>query len=539
MATDAMSYEVAKGMVEHGSVAMSREILSLDAHRGVDGRFYSPYGIGHAIYGVPFYWAGRLAEMRIGFAVGRSEAVRKAAFVVGSAVAAALVVWLTYLFAYRWSGHSRASAATALTLAFATLLWPYAKFGFNAPLSALAVLGGVYGAWTSVRTDRLWLAVAGGAAFGFALLVRPELALGGAVTMMWAAVELRRASAPADLDDARAGGANRRRLRGDAGLQLRALRQHLGHGVSARFDRHLQSPRRDVGGRRGPSRQSRAIHPRLFARRRRRRHRAVAVVPPRPIDGVAAHGTVGVVLSVLRVARVLGRRSIVRSALPGDDPAVRAAAAGALVRGTGAPPRAHMDRGGERRHSDSGHRRRLHEGAAGARRHTCAPRAALELARRGPGAQHARARALRARERPVSRRRGHAACGAAARRRTQQDSRISSATASISGGCISSICTGSPRPRPWRSPPRSAAWRRGGRGSFVEPRPHDAPRRLAVLSARPGAAPPGTFLQRHGRRVRDGARLGHRCTRDRLGAGLWRHVWRAVVRVLWALRPSR
>lgn len=189
MATDVMSYEVTRAIVEERSVAMSGRVLNLDAHRGVDGRYYSPYGIGHAIYGVPFYLAGRVAEVQLGFGVGRSEAVRKAAFVMGSAVAAALTVWIAFLFAWRLSGHGRASVTVAFALGFGTLLWPYAKYGFNAPLAALTVLGGVYATWTAVRTRSDRMFIAAGACFGGALLIRPELALTAVVAGLWAIVE--------------------------------------------------------------------------------------------------------------------------------------------------------------------------------------------------------------------------------------------------------------------------------------------------------------------------------------------------------------
>jgi hypothetical protein len=189
MATDVMSYEVTRSIVEDRSVAMSGKILNLDAHRGVDGRYYSPYGLAHPVYSVPFYVAGRLAEVQLGFGVGRSEAVRKAAFVMGSAVAAALTVWIAFLFAWRLSGHGRASVTVAFALAFGTLLWPYAKYGFNAPLAALTVLAGVYATWTGVRAKRDGMLIVAGACFGGALLVRPELALAAVVAGLWAAVE--------------------------------------------------------------------------------------------------------------------------------------------------------------------------------------------------------------------------------------------------------------------------------------------------------------------------------------------------------------
>ena len=191
MATDTMSYEVTKAMVESRSVAMSGPVLSLEAHRGVDGRYYSPYGLGHAIYSIPFYLAGRIAEVQLGFSVGRGDAVRKASFVMGSAVASALVVWIVYLFAWRLSGHHRAAVATALATAFGTLVWPYSKFGFNAPLATLTVVGAIYAVWTGVRSGRHGLIWIAGAAFGGALLVRSELVLSAGIAALWAAYELK------------------------------------------------------------------------------------------------------------------------------------------------------------------------------------------------------------------------------------------------------------------------------------------------------------------------------------------------------------
>src|SRR5262245_53919014 len=70
MATDIMSYEVTKGIVEQGTVSMSYNVFQMDAHRGVDGRYYAPYGIGHAVYSIPFYAAARLAERASGLALG-------------------------------------------------------------------------------------------------------------------------------------------------------------------------------------------------------------------------------------------------------------------------------------------------------------------------------------------------------------------------------------------------------------------------------------------------------------------------------------
>jgi hypothetical protein len=190
MATDIMSYEVTKGIVEHGTVAMSFNVFQMEAHRGIDGRYYAPYGIGHAVYSIPFYLLGRLGERWTGLDVGKREALPKAGFVVGSAVASALIVWVAFLFAWRLSRRVNASIKTALALGFATLIWPYSKFGFSAPLAALCVLCGTYGMWVGTRVARPAMLAVGGAGFGAALLVRQELALLCVPVALWFLAEL-------------------------------------------------------------------------------------------------------------------------------------------------------------------------------------------------------------------------------------------------------------------------------------------------------------------------------------------------------------
>ena len=189
MATDIMTYEVAKNMVERRSVAMSYNLFGMEAHRGVDGQYYAPYGIGHALYSVPFYLVGRTVENVVGSQVGRSESLRKAAVATGSVVAAAASVWLVFSFAWAIAGRLAPSVLTALAFGFSTMLWPYSKFGFNAPLATFCVVGGVYGVWVGMRGRRTLMLVCGGIGFGCALLVRHELALVTVPVGFWLLLE--------------------------------------------------------------------------------------------------------------------------------------------------------------------------------------------------------------------------------------------------------------------------------------------------------------------------------------------------------------
>lgn len=189
MATDIMSYEVTKGIVDRGTVAMSYNVFQMEAHRGVDGRYYAPYGIGHAVYSVPFYAVARAAERVTGVGLGKPEVLPKAGFVVGSAFAAALTVWVAFLFAWRIAGDRAGATWTAVAIGFGTLLWPYAKFGFNAPLGTLCVMWGTYGAWVGTRLRRPVMLVLGGAGLGGALLVKHELALVCLPIALWVMAE--------------------------------------------------------------------------------------------------------------------------------------------------------------------------------------------------------------------------------------------------------------------------------------------------------------------------------------------------------------
>lgn len=115
-ATDVASYEVTKNLVQHGTVAMSYNVLDTEAERGVDGRYYAPVGLAHPLFGVPFYALSRAVRSAFGLALGKPETLDKAAVVTGSAVAAALCAPTAFLFAWRLSGSTNAALMVAFAL---------------------------------------------------------------------------------------------------------------------------------------------------------------------------------------------------------------------------------------------------------------------------------------------------------------------------------------------------------------------------------------------------------------------------------------
>jgi hypothetical protein len=188
--TDAIvAFDVTKGLVERQSLALSGNLLGLESMRGVDGRFYSPFGIAQSIYNIPFYLVGRGVQTWIGVRVGGPDTLAKAAVAVGGGVAAALAVWATFLLALALYGKRVEACLAAGLLGAGTLLWPYSKFGFNQPLAALFL---ALAAWSLVRSVKanagaggLRAAAGAGAFAGLSLLTRHEMGLIAPVAVVY------------------------------------------------------------------------------------------------------------------------------------------------------------------------------------------------------------------------------------------------------------------------------------------------------------------------------------------------------------------
>jgi hypothetical protein len=174
----------ADAIVTRGELDVALENSSVE-WRGVNGRFYLPFGIAQPLYDVPFLLAGRALATITGLSLGDPDALPKAVVAMASTVPAAVSVAFGFLIAWRLSSDLRASLVAAIALAFGTLLWPYATFGFNAALATAALTGGVYGIGVGALAGRTRALIAGGAAMGIAWLTRHELALAVVPTIAW------------------------------------------------------------------------------------------------------------------------------------------------------------------------------------------------------------------------------------------------------------------------------------------------------------------------------------------------------------------
>ncbi|PYR72516.1 MAG: hypothetical protein DMF86_23325 [Acidobacteria bacterium] len=172
-----VTFDLTRSIVERHSIALSGDVLGSSGNRGLDGRYYSQFGIGQSIYNIPFYLAGRAAAGLAGRQIGKPDTLPKAAVALGSAVAAAAAVALIWLIAWRLTGDARGARLAAASAAIGSPLWPYSKFGFSTALTAAILAAAAYGCWTAIARRSTRAAAGAGAAIAFGWLTRHEMAL--------------------------------------------------------------------------------------------------------------------------------------------------------------------------------------------------------------------------------------------------------------------------------------------------------------------------------------------------------------------------
>jgi len=163
-------YHMARSFVDHGGfdVPSPQEDLNIrQAQLGVDGRYYTPFSFGHALYLAPWVWVSQGVQ---GFLQKPWAPVFTFSFVHAFTTS---LTWMLF-FVILVDGGVLTRRALLFTLAslFSTLAFPYARSLFSEPALALSLTV----AWFCFgRLNSRWFlfALAGGAALAFAVTIRP------------------------------------------------------------------------------------------------------------------------------------------------------------------------------------------------------------------------------------------------------------------------------------------------------------------------------------------------------------------------------
>lgn len=190
--TDAVvTFDVTRNLVDHGRVSMSGDLLGREWHKGRDGQYYAPFGIGQSLYNVPWYLAAKAVTAATHLTLGKPDTIAKAAVALAQTLLGAAIVWQLFRFAAAVTGGAAAAGWAALTIAFGSLLWPYAKFGFNQPLACVTLLAAAFRAFRATREHEPRHAIWAGVWLAASILTRHEMAIGIAPIAVWLCADRR------------------------------------------------------------------------------------------------------------------------------------------------------------------------------------------------------------------------------------------------------------------------------------------------------------------------------------------------------------
>ncbi|MDB5073970.1 MAG: hypothetical protein JWO42_149, partial [Chloroflexi bacterium] len=123
--------------------------------QGADGRFYSTHGIGYSLFLIPFYLIAKAFD-----AIHPVPACSSLTYCVpvhliswNTSLLTALMVTLLCRFSLDLGYSLRRSLLVSLLYGFASLAWPYARFGFDVTLTGLLLLLAVREAWLATAGD--------------------------------------------------------------------------------------------------------------------------------------------------------------------------------------------------------------------------------------------------------------------------------------------------------------------------------------------------------------------------------------------------
>ena len=156
-----------ENLVKHGRVTTDQIRWSLawtpsQGQLGPDGHLYSKKGLGSTLLGAPFYW----------LALHVPEVGLVRAMMLANALVTALTAWLLYSSIQLLGYRPLVAALTSLAYGLGTMAWPYAKYFFSEPLTALGLLAGLWGLLAFRRSFQLRYAFVAGLGLSIALLAK-------------------------------------------------------------------------------------------------------------------------------------------------------------------------------------------------------------------------------------------------------------------------------------------------------------------------------------------------------------------------------
>jgi hypothetical protein len=191
---DVSMFRVTRSIATEMSVAVPADTPGVK--RGVDGRYYSKFGLGQSVLGLPFYLVGAFIQdhysnpvLRNAYGETYANPVVFCVCLLGIFSMVGAIV-LLYLSCLTLGFDERASIVAALAFGGCTFAWYYARTFMTEPSSTFFLILAFYSLLRFTRGRRsTWLSVSG-LGLGFAIWVRLENAIVLPTFAIWLMCEL-------------------------------------------------------------------------------------------------------------------------------------------------------------------------------------------------------------------------------------------------------------------------------------------------------------------------------------------------------------
>ena len=144
---------------------------------GLDGKFYSQFGLGHSLYNIPFYLLGHsLCYFNPGF-TNQYRRITMFTTLLGQPFITSLTAVLIFIFCLKLGYQKKTSLFLTFIYGLGTMAWPYAKFDFSEPLLCFLILAALVCFFYFKNSGEIKYLFIGSLLLGFGIITKIVIAL--------------------------------------------------------------------------------------------------------------------------------------------------------------------------------------------------------------------------------------------------------------------------------------------------------------------------------------------------------------------------
>ena len=139
---------------------------------GLDGKFYSQYGLGHSLYNIPFYLLGHHLCRFNPIFESQYRRITMFTTLLGQPFITSLTSVLIFIFCLKLGYQKKTSFLLTVIYGFGTMAWPYAKFDFTEPILCFLILASLVAFFYFKNFGKIRYLFIGSLLLGFGIITK-------------------------------------------------------------------------------------------------------------------------------------------------------------------------------------------------------------------------------------------------------------------------------------------------------------------------------------------------------------------------------